>query len=478
MSENNNSLKVWGWQYPPYSTDPLEYDDVVHHITWTSVFGTLVSLYKNGQVAPQIAESWGSFNGHKEWFFKIRPNCYSENGDLITPAIIAASLKRAAFLQRKNNSLSGFTEDLVGIEKLRSVQDCFPGVSYNSDTIFLKFNVPKENLLRQIAFGLYSIVHPSQYNQDGQWIDRKMAISSGAYKIKTWEKDKIQLALNEKQIGSFCFQPNPISNIDLSFGVENIDTLSQSIIVGSSKSLVIDDSFEFWGPADSDIMYIRLYKNLPPEVSVAIRNAIIYEFSQLPNIPFSLNKSFLPPSIIGISSNKIEAPNDNSSKFLKGLSLRVPIYEHAKKSSQMMNMLSYSEAFSKVMSILESKYQMNIIFASMNNSNFGDIKSRSYYFDLEMLLTGVKLEDPADDVRFMFKSKEGIQLPDRDGTIEPLLGDTSANLSLINQKIWDQGIIVPLTHFSSGLWVKRNLLDMRELNLSLPPTNFQFIGFQ
>lgn len=144
----------------------------------------------------------------------------------------------------------------------------------------------------------------------------------------------------------------------------------------------------------------------------------------------------------------------------------------------MMNMLSYSEAFSKVMSILESKYQMNIIFASMNNSNFGDIKSRSYYFDLEMLLTGVKLEDPADDVRFMFKSKEGIQLPDRDGTIEPLLGDTSANLSLINQKIWDQGIIVPLTHFSSGLWVKRNLLDMRELNLSLPPTNFQFIGFQ
>ena len=478
MSKNISSIIVWGGQYSPYSTDPLEYDDFIHHIAWTCVFGTLVSLYKNGEITPQIAESWHSTNDYMEWSFKIKPNCYFENGDLINAETVAASLKRVAFLQRKKNSISGFTEDLIGIESLNHFRDPIPGISIKNDIITLKFSVPKEDLLRQISFGLYSIIHPRQYDRDGQWIDKRSAISSGAYKIKSWEEEEIQLELNEKQLNSLWLQSKPILNIELSFGIDNINLLSQDIIISSSKSLVIDDSFKFWGPADSDILYIRLYKDLPLEVATAVRNTIIYELSQLTNILFSMNKSFLPLSVAGITPHEIAEPNENSLNLLKGITLRVPRYEHAKKSPHMINMLSYSEAFSKVMSILESKYQMTITLVPMNLSNFGDVKSRSSFFDMEMLLTGVRVSAPADDVRFMFKSKEGIQLLDRDGTIEPLLNNTGENLNLINQKIWDQAMIIPLTHFSSGLWVKGDVLDMEDLNLSLPPTNFQFIGLR
>lgn len=478
MTEPKDPLKVWGWQYSPYSTDPLDYDDVVHHVAWTSVFGTLVSSYKVGQIEAQIAESWKSSNDFREWTFKIKPKCYFENGDRVTPAIVASSLKRVAFLQHKKNSSSGFTEDLVDIENLKDLTSDFAGIKYDNEYVVLRFNEPKENLLLQIGFGLYSIIHPSQFDQNGVWNNKKSAISSGPYKIKNWNDDTLQLTLNEKQAGCFLLPAKPVKNIELSFGFKKIDLQTQDIISGSSKSLMIDDSFSFLGPADSDIMYIRLYKNLSLETSRLIRDAIISEMTKLPNILFSLNRSFLPLTIKGITQGQIDSIKGEDFEKLKGVTLKVPNYEHATKSTKMSNYLSYTESFNKIMDILGSKYQMNIIKSEMNYADFGNIEKRASLFDMEMLLTGVLIADPSADVEFMFKSKEGIQLPDKDGTIMPLLKEASRNLNEINQKIWDQAQIIPLTHYSSGLWVKKNAFDTQDLNHLLPATNFQFIGYK
>ncbi len=478
MNSSNKTLDIWGWQYDPYSTDPMEFDDAVHHVAWTSVYGTLVSDYRVGQISAQIASSWQSNTDLTEWTFEIKPNCYFENKDKITAATVAQSLKRISMLQHQKGSESGFTEDLIGISTVQSMTDSFQGISATGDRVILKFNSPKPDLLTKIGFGLYSIVHPSQYDNQGKWLNKKSIIGSGPYRVKSWSKGQLQLTLNEPQTQCFDLPKKPLKEFNLIFGNQLLDTKQQAIISGSSKSLMVDDTFEFLGPADSDILYVRVYKKLPGNLNSALRDLVVSEMSALKNINFSLNRSFLPLTIQNMQGGQIGTLDSDSLNSLRAIQIKVPKYEPSKKSEKYKNILSYTEAFSQTMAILRQKYDLKIVEIPMDYTSFGDVSKRAALYDLEMLLTGVVVTNPYDDVKFMFKSKEGIQLPDLDGSITQLLEKGSTNIAKINDKIWEQSLIIPITHYSSGLWIKKDIFDVSNLNHTLPATNFQFIGYK
>jgi len=476
MTRNQNSItKVFGGLYSPYNTDPIAYDDFIHHMAWTSVFGTLVSQYKVGEITGQIADSWQSNKDYSEWSFKIKKDCYFENGDLINPKIVAQSFKRIALVQFLKKSNSGFTEDLVGIQDIQNMQSSLPGITFDEDTVTFKFVKSKSDLLNKIGFGIYSIVHPSQYNDDGSWIDKKIAISSGPYRIEQWLDNSIHLAINSKQAKCYSYSKNPLEKINLVFGIDNLDIKSLDMVSGSSKSLMIDNSFEFLGPAESSILYIRLNKQLPIETAKALRDVIIYEMASFKNINFELNRSFLPLTVKGVYAGRMDFDEPRAKILLRDLNLKIPKYEPSKKSKEMTHFLSYAEAFSEVMNILSLKYGVNISEVPIVYSKASD--SHKIY-DIQLLYTGVLVENPNEDIRFMFKSKEGIQLPDTDGSIIPLLDNVSENIGEINNKIWQQSTIIPITHYSSGLWVKKDSYNIRDINHMLPPTNFQFIGYK
>jgi hypothetical protein len=97
--------------------------------------------------------------------------------------------------------------------------------------------------------------------------------------------------------------------------------------------------------------------------------------------------------------------------------------------------------------------------------------------DIYMLGTGILIEDPLHDVNFMFKAKEGIQLPDSSGIIIKELNKPHPDLQLINQEIWNQAIIWPITHYASGFWAK-STVDLSLINNSLPPTDFNWVGWK
>ncbi|RYZ77793.1 MAG: DUF4440 domain-containing protein, partial [Proteobacteria bacterium] len=236
-------VEVWGWQYAPYSTDPMDYDDTVHHVAWTSVLGTLVSNYSAGKLTPQIAAGWSTNPDYTEWTFNINPTCRFENGDKITPEVVANSLKRIAMLQKKAKSISGFTEDLVGIEKLDSMQTKISGIAYDANSLTLKFQRPKKDLLQQLSFGLYAVVHPTQYDSNGTWIDKDSIISSGLYKVKSRDVNHLRLDINNQNVGCFPDHAELLQNISISFGTKDLDISKQVMISGSSKSLMLDDSF-------------------------------------------------------------------------------------------------------------------------------------------------------------------------------------------------------------------------------------------
>jgi len=79
----------------------------------------------------------------------------------------------------------------------------------------------------------------------------------------------------------------------------------------------------------------------------------------------------------------------------------------------------------------------------------------------------------------MFLSKQGIKLPDSSGLITEELKGEVPNVQKINQLLWDQAIIWPLRHYSTGLWIKKDSkLNFAELNVDSMALDFQFISRQ
>jgi hypothetical protein len=102
----------------------------------------------------------------------------------------------------------------------------------------------------------------------------------------------------------------------------------------------------------------------------------------------------------------------------------------------------------------------------------------TYSVDLTARGTGILVSDPDDDVRFMFLSKEGIRLPDTDGNIKNALAKSHLDPQEVNQLLWNQAVVWPVVHYASGLWAKNDKFDFSEVNLILPPTEFQWIKWR
>ena len=75
----------------------------------------------------------------------------------------------------------------------------------------------------------------------------------------------------------------------------------------------------------------------------------------------------------------------------------------------------------------------------------------------------------------MFESTSGIMLPDEDGTILDKLHQDVIDIQRINQLLYDQGIIWPITHFSYGYFHKAHI-DFSKYNITNPALNLVWIG--
>ena len=122
----------------------------------------------------------------------------------------------------------------------------------------------------------------------------------------------------------------------------------------------------------------------------------------------------------------------------------------------------------------KASYLYNSIYDNWEDEDY----LKYYNYDLTGGSTGILINNPYNDIEFMFNSKEGIRLPDADGSIKyELEKQNKMDLSKINELIWEQGIIWPLSHFSNGIWTK-DTIDVSNLNTAIPPIEFNWIGLK
>ncbi len=464
------------YSFSASSVDPLDYDLGVHHVTMRSIYSSLVSEYNVGKIAPDIAQDWKNSEDFKKWSFLIDKSRRFQSGEFVTPELVAYSLNRMAYLMKTRNSKSGLLDNLVGFEKVSSASDLVDGISYDDRYVYLNFSVPMPRLLNKIGFGLYGIVHRADFNaRTGIWNDKRVINSSGHYKIKTWLENELIIEIKDE-----FKNRNRFEKIHFYF-VHYDKRVNYDLVAASSEADLSFKQYSFSANVVSRIRYIQFTSwNDPNSVFYKKSNRIAFMqayYNKVESKNLKIARSFFPLSISGVTEL---LPHQTVSDAELS-------YVSSQNTNSSISFISRNYTTEKT-SIIKPENHTNLLydtiyeFAKILGFKVDEFKSEEFTqqeflkVDIKIDTTGILLDDPEGDIKFMFLSKEGIQLPDEDGSIIRMLSTDSFRVQDVNKKLWDQGIIWPVNHLSFGMWFNTDLkYNSNELNLELFPIDFWWL---
>lgn len=177
-----------------------------------------------------------------------------------------------------------------------------------------------------------------------------------------------------------------------------------------------------------------------------------------------MTASFFPSTLRNLKPIKMnhEAPKPLFSSFV----IKSDPFTFTAKLKENENKKSVPEIFSEAIEELGKDSGANLILEERADQDY----------DLEIRGTGIEANNYWDTVNFMFLSKEGIKLPDISGNIRKELAKKDPDINIINQELWEQAIIWPIRHYSSGYWFnKKSSIDYSEINFNSPAIDFQFL---
>ncbi len=470
-SGKNQEKIVVNLMNKPHSADPYEYDHMVHHAVFPSVLGTLVSVGQTGKYQGLIAENWTVSNDYQTWRFAIRKGLRFSDGQEITADSVLPSFKRIILLQKKSKSQSGLVSIVEGVDLIKTIKEDFPGLKVEHNEIVFILKKPTPDFLDIISFGLYGIVSLNDFDDKTlEWKDLKEVTSSNGYKLVSWTDKSILIQLrNDFNLNNE--QIKKASSVEFIWSGERVGDIFPRTSI-TAPDIAKPEDYVFHGPTPTGITFIRLasYNNVSSFFNdkknrKALRACF---YARLESKGIKVSKNFVPLSSDIIKSDGDDTcqadfqklkqityayPNDSKSISVFGLNLQKAFQETAEELN-----LSY-------------EYQQKYSFAELIKNMDGSAPD----FDFFNMGSYVRAEEPFEDVRFMFLSKEGIRLPDETGAILSEIKKDKFSLEMVNQLIWDQALIWPVAHFSYGFWGNKKL-DFSKLNLLHPSLDFNVIG--
>lgn len=470
--DDTSSTQISFWiSDAPFSADPLDYDAFIHHIAFSSVHAGLVTNYKAGQYTGIIAREWEVSPDQKIWRFTLRDNLRFENGDPITPRDVVASWLRMAKLMNQRGSRSGFFEKLAGYSELGKTGR-IAGLDFDDKHVSLRLTEPVPQLLDLLSFGLYAVVHPSCYEKDtGKWLDPKRTVASGPYSIKAWDDSSFVLKLRA-DFPAELLHPRPLAEVKMEWAPEK--RLTADILSGNSREKLASGGYSYHGETESRIAYMRCqswsHPNSPLHDKTERKRLREAFYSKLAAIGFKPTLSFFPLAIPTVREFPRDPNTEAQPAIARGLPLRYKPYAAevtplAELSAKALEQAATAEGFRAELKNTPKK-TIGAEFAS---------GLPVYHNDIVGIVTGILINSPDADIRFMFKSQEGIRLPDPTGRSAELIAQDNIDVQKVNEVLWDDAIIWPVAHLSLGLWA-RNDLDFSLINTIVPPTAIHLIG--
>lgn len=227
--------------------------------------GTLIYYSNLGRYEPRLAKSFIQ-KSPKHWEFSIRPGAKCEDGEAITAASFAKSLKRSFTLLSKRNL--PILENLLGYKNfVEGNRKDLAGLTTREDRLIFKFSKNiRSGLLQVLSFSSLGYMCSQNFNSKSQWDNPNRMISSGPYRIKENKlKTQIKLLKNENWINPYADNAPDSINI-------NINTkYKKPKVTDPSKSAVI---FDGQNPSKESSSYIRKYQLVPEYITTVLLGRI------------------------------------------------------------------------------------------------------------------------------------------------------------------------------------------------------------
>lgn len=269
----------------PPTLDPALVGDETSARYILEIFSGLVTIDKDLEIVPDIAESWEVSEGGTVYTFYLRQDVKFHNGRSLTAEDVKYSLERACNPSTGSITADTFLSDIKGAkEKLQDKADEVAGVRVLDDyTLEITLKAPIAYFLAELTHPVAFVVDWENIEEGGRlWTDRPNG--TGPFKLREYRLgERIVLERNEFYYGA----PKPALeqvNIFLAGGSAMIMYENEELDVVPVGLADVDRVLDPTNPLNKELsiapqwstVYIGFNVNEPPFDDVNVRQAFNY----------------------------------------------------------------------------------------------------------------------------------------------------------------------------------------------------------
>ena len=187
-ASRNDSLFRWGGQI--LTLDPALFRGSPAGIPG-AIFSGLVTLNRDLEVVPDIAEEWNVSSDGTVYTFQLRPDVVFHDGRPVTAHDFKYSWERAAKPATESPTARTYLGDIVGVkEKLDGEATEIAGLQV-LDTLTLEVTIdsPKAYFIQKLIYPTVYVVDRNNVEAGDNWTDQPNG--TGPLNLKVWEKDDL-----------------------------------------------------------------------------------------------------------------------------------------------------------------------------------------------------------------------------------------------------------------------------------------------
>ena len=185
----DESLVLYGVE--PITLDPAVMLDTDSAAYILEVFSGLVTLNRDIEVVPDIAQNWDISEDGLVYTFHLRENARFHDGKPVTANDFKYSIERTCDPETGSQIADSYLGDIVGVkEKLAGETSEIAGVKVVDDqTLQITLDAPKAHFLYKLTYPSSFVVDEVNIDSGEQWWRRPNG--TGPFKIETWKKDEL-----------------------------------------------------------------------------------------------------------------------------------------------------------------------------------------------------------------------------------------------------------------------------------------------
>ena len=268
----------------PTTLDPHLTGDVASAVYIVEVFGGLVTLDRDLEVAPDLAKDWEISNGGKTYTFHLREDAKFHNGRPVTAEDVKWSIERVADPKTESPLVALFLGDIVGfVDKYEGRTTNVEGVRVIDDrTVSITIDAAKAYFLSKLTYPSAFVLDRNNVEGNPNWLFQPNG--TGPFKLTEYEPGVVlRLTRNE----FYHLGPPKLKEVEfiLSGGSSLLMYENDEVHISGFSFLdlegVLDPSNPLsaevvQAPPSFDVAYIGMNSNEPPFDDRKVRQALNY----------------------------------------------------------------------------------------------------------------------------------------------------------------------------------------------------------